>query len=117
VIVKDFQKQLSIPKFQPQSADYYRKRKLYVNNFGIYCYNNATMNCYLWSEYDGQKTADEIISTLWVYFQKIQPIVQKKFIMWGITVVSKYLLENFEMELLVGKYWIFSKNCYQNICF
>jgi hypothetical protein len=61
VIVKDFQKQLPIPKFQPQPGDYYRKRKLYVNNFGIYCCNNAKMNCYLWSKYDGQKTADEII--------------------------------------------------------
>jgi hypothetical protein len=53
-----------------------------VNNFGIYCCNDAKMNCYLWSEYDGQKTADEIISTLWIYLQKNQPIIQKKFIIW-----------------------------------
>jgi len=51
VIIKDMQKQLPLPKFNQQPTDYYRKRKLYVNNFGVYVVNTQTMHCYLWNEY------------------------------------------------------------------
>jgi hypothetical protein len=66
-----------------------------VNNFGIYCCNDAKMNYYLWSEYDGQKTADEIISTLWIYFQKNQPIFKKNLLCGNITVVLKIFVGRF----------------------
>jgi len=69
VIIKDMQKQLPLPKFNTQHTDYYRKRKLYVNNLGIYEVNTQKMHCYLWNEYQANKTADDIISCLHQHLQ------------------------------------------------
>lgn len=67
--VKDMQKELLVPKLHPQPTDYYRKRKLNLHNLGVYNCKLERLHCYLWDEYTGFKTADEMCSILWKMFK------------------------------------------------
>ena len=88
VLVRDFQKELQIPKFQLQPEDLYCKRKLYLHNMGIYCCNTKEMRCLLWSEYDGDKRQDDVISALWNYY-KPQLSPNQHLISWSDNCVSQ----------------------------
>ena len=58
------QKQLPLPTLQPQLPEYYRSRKLHINNYGIYNCETKQMNCYIWSEYDANTKGNDIINCL-----------------------------------------------------
>ena len=90
VVVRDLQKQLPLPKFNPQPTDYYRKRKLYITNFGFYICNTQKMHSYVWNEYDGRKTADEIVSCMWKFAEE-HILLQNvdKWIAWGDNCVAQ----------------------------
>ena len=41
-----------------------------MHNMGIYS-KNQEMLCYLWSEYDGDKKTDVILSLMWEHYSKL----------------------------------------------
>jgi hypothetical protein len=65
LVCKDFQKELPMPKLMPQPTDQYRRRKLYLHNFGNWIANSGIMHCFLWDEWVAAKTSDDVASVWW----------------------------------------------------
>jgi hypothetical protein len=89
IVVKDMQKELPIPKLIPQPTDYYRIAKLKLHNFGIFNCNDSSMDCFLWSEYDGKKTADEIITATYIYLKQYLTPKHQILKLWSDNCVSQ----------------------------
>lgn len=106
VIVKDMQKQLPLPRLQPQPTEQYRAKQLFLNNFGVYFASKSKMHCYTWTEYDGRKQSDEFCSILWMIFDHIANS-NMHFQSWSDNCVSQnqcWMIIFFHAWLVLGNY-------------
>lgn len=81
VICFDFQKILSTPK--TEASCLYYKRKLSVYNFTIYDVVRHEGFCYVWTENDAKKGANEVSSCLLHYIQKKVEDGVNNFSLWS----------------------------------